>query len=63
LQQGEPLALRDQVGPGDPAAVAAHSKAKRSSILLGGGTKRREQRDIRGAKARWADYKRRKRQS
>jgi putative addiction module killer protein len=31
-------------------------------ILLGGGTKRRQQRDIEDAKARWADYKRRKRQ-
>lgn len=31
-------------------------------ILLGGGTKRRQQRDIDAAKARWADYKRRKRQ-
>jgi putative addiction module killer protein len=31
-------------------------------ILLGGGTKRRQQRDIEDAKARWADYKSRKRQ-
>jgi putative addiction module killer protein len=31
-------------------------------ILLGGGTKRRQQRDIEDAKARWADYKQRKRQ-
>lgn len=30
-------------------------------ILLGGGTKRRQQRDIDDAKARWSDYKRRKR--
>lgn len=30
-------------------------------ILLGGGTKRRQQRDIDDAKTRWADYKRRKR--
>ena len=29
-------------------------------ILLGGGTKRHQQRDIDDAKARWADYKRRK---
>jgi putative addiction module killer protein len=32
-------------------------------ILLGGGTKRRQQRDIQAAKACWADYKRRKRQA
>ncbi len=30
-------------------------------ILLGGGTKRRQQRDIDDAKVRWSDYKRRKR--
>ena len=30
-------------------------------ILLAGGTKRRQQRDIDAAKARWADYKDRKR--
>lgn len=29
-------------------------------ILLAGGTKRRQQRDIEAAQARWADYKRRK---
>ena len=32
-------------------------------ILLAGGTKRRQQRDIEAAQARWADYKRRKRQA
>ena len=31
-------------------------------ILLAGGTKKRQQRDIDAAKARWADYKRRKRE-
>lgn len=30
-------------------------------ILLAGGTKRRQQRDIEAAQERWADYKRRKR--
>ena len=30
-------------------------------ILLAGGTKKRQQRDIETAKARWADYKQRKR--
>lgn len=29
-------------------------------ILLGGGTKKRQQRDIEAAQASWADYKRRK---
>jgi putative addiction module killer protein len=29
-------------------------------ILLGGGTKRRRQKDIEEAKARWQDYKKRK---
>src|SRR5262245_43088910 len=32
-------------------------------ILLGGGTKRRQQRDIVDARCRWADYKQRKRRS
>ena len=31
-------------------------------ILLAGGTKKRQQRDIDAAKARWMDYKRRKRE-
>lgn len=30
-------------------------------ILLAGGTKRRQQKDIEAAQARWADYKKRKR--
>ena len=30
-------------------------------ILLAGGTKRRQQKDIEAAQARWSDYKRRKR--
>lgn len=29
-------------------------------ILLGGGTKKRQQHDIEDARARWAEYKRRK---
>jgi putative addiction module killer protein len=29
-------------------------------ILLGGGTKKRQEKDIRAAQAYWADYKRRK---
>ena len=31
-------------------------------ILLGGGTKRRQRQDIKTARGRWRDYKRRKRQ-
>jgi putative addiction module killer protein len=31
-------------------------------ILVGGGTKKRQQKDIETAQARWADYKQRKRQ-
>ena len=32
-------------------------------VLLGGGTKRRQQRDIETAQSRWADYRRRKKGS
>ena len=32
-------------------------------ILLGGGTKRRQQRDIEAAKGRWQEYKQRKRKN
>jgi putative addiction module killer protein len=32
-------------------------------ILLAGGTKKRQHRDIEAAKARWRDYKRRKKES
>jgi putative addiction module killer protein len=32
-------------------------------ILLAGGTKRRQQRDIETAQARWTDYKRRKQET
>jgi putative addiction module killer protein len=35
---------------------------ERLIILVGGGTKRRQQADIAAAQERWADYKRRKRQ-
>ena len=33
---------------------------ERLLILLGGGTKKRQQADVEAAQARWADYKRRK---
>jgi len=29
-------------------------------VLVGGGTKKRQSRDIEGAKERWSDYKKRK---
>jgi putative addiction module killer protein len=32
-------------------------------VLLGGGTKKRQQRDIEAAQGRWQDYKRRKKGS
>ena len=32
-------------------------------VLLGGGTKRRQQQDIETAQARWADYRRRKKEA
>jgi putative addiction module killer protein len=35
---------------------------ERLIILVGGGTKRRQQKDIETAQARWSDYKRRKKQ-
>lgn len=35
---------------------------ERLIILVAGGTKRRQQKDIETAQARWADYKRRKKQ-
>jgi putative addiction module killer protein len=35
---------------------------ERVVLLLGGGTKKRQQKDIAGALGRWQDYKRRKKQ-
>jgi putative addiction module killer protein len=35
---------------------------ERILILIGGGTKKRQNKDIQTAQARWADYKRRKKQ-
>ena len=53
-------AYRIDFGPG--YRVVYFGKATDTFILLlGGGTKKRQQRDIEVAKNRWQDYKRRKR--
>ncbi len=53
------LENRLDYGPGD--RVYFGRDGERLVILLAGGTKKRQQRDIDVAQARWADYKRRKR--
>lgn len=55
------LEYRIDFGPG--YRVYFGLDAETLVILLGGGTKKRQQRDIEAAKLRWDDYKRRKRQS
>ncbi|CCE07194.1 conserved hypothetical protein [Bradyrhizobium sp. STM 3843] len=49
--------LRIDRGPGYRVYFGWHGKAL--VILLGGGTKRRQQKDIEAALGRWRDYKRR----
>jgi putative addiction module killer protein len=49
---------RIDVGPG--YRIYLGKDGDRLIILLGGGTKKRQQKDIENAKACWADYKRRK---
>jgi putative addiction module killer protein len=49
---------RIDFGPGD--RVYFGRDGDRLVILLGGGTKKRQEKDIRVAQAYWADYKRRK---
>jgi len=46
------------VGPG--YRIYFGKDGEKLVILLGGGTKRRQQRDIKAAQASWQDYKRRK---
>ncbi len=46
------------VGPG--YRIYFGKDGEKLVILLGGGTKRRQQRDIKAAQANWQDYKRRK---
>jgi len=53
------LEFRIDFGPG--YRVYFGRDGDRLVILLAGGTKRRQDRDIASAKARWADYKARKR--
>ena len=50
--------LKIDFGPGYRAYFGRDGEA--IVILLAGGTKKRQQRDIEDAQARWADYKRRK---
>jgi putative addiction module killer protein len=52
--------LRLDFGPG--YRIYFGRDGERLVILLGGGTKRRQQADINAAHALWADYKRRKRE-
>ena len=49
------------VGPG--YRIYFGKDGERVVIILGGGTKKRQQRDINAAKAYWQDYKARKRKS
>ena len=54
------LEYRIDFGPG--YRIYFGKDGKRLVILLAGGTKKRQQRDIEAAKVRWEDYKQRKRQ-
>lgn len=45
---------------GDEPTVVEYVRGDRLIILLGGGTKQRQQADIERAKAMWAEYKTRK---
>lgn len=55
---GGVLECRIDYGPGYRVYLAREGNIL--VILLGGGTKQRQQRDIEDAHARWQDYKRRK---
>jgi putative addiction module killer protein len=52
------LEYRIDFGPG--YRVYFGKNGEHIVVLLGGGTKRRQERDIKLAQARWADYRRRK---
>jgi putative addiction module killer protein len=56
--RGGVLEYRVDFGPGYRIYFGREGNAV--IVLLGGGTKRGQQRDIADAQARWADYKRRK---
>ncbi|MGA7891607.1 MAG: type II toxin-antitoxin system RelE/ParE family toxin [Candidatus Sulfotelmatobacter sp.] len=51
---------RVDFGPG--YRIYLGKDGERMILLLGGGTKKRQQRDIENALSRWQDYKRRKKQ-
>ncbi|OQW55325.1 MAG: addiction module protein [Proteobacteria bacterium HN_bin10] len=55
------MEYRIDTGPGYRIYFARDGE--RLVILLAGGTKRRQEKDIEAAKARWSDYKKRKRGS
>mgnify|MGYP001447820310 FL=1 len=57
---GAGIQYRIDYGPG--YRIYFGRDGDRLVILLGGGTKKRQQDDIRGAQALWADYKRRKKE-
>ncbi len=56
----EVLECRKNVGPG--YRVYFGRDGDRLIILIGGGTKARQQRDIEGARELWQEYRRRKQQ-
>ena len=55
------LEMKLDFGPGFRIYLAREGESY--ILLLGGGTKRRQEKDIQAAKERWRDYKRRKRSS
>jgi putative addiction module killer protein len=57
---GGVLEYRIDFGPGYRIYLGRDGEA--IIILLGGGTKQRQQRDIAAAQERWIDYKRRKKE-
>jgi putative addiction module killer protein len=58
---GSVLEIRVDFGPG--YRIYFGRDGRELVILLGGGTKRHQQHDIEAALARWADYKRRKKEA
>ena len=54
------IELRIHIGPGYRIYLGRDGET--IIILLGGGTKQRQHRDIAAAQARWIDYKKRKKE-
>ena len=54
------MSYRINFGPG--YRIYFGKDGERLILLLGGGTKQRQQKDIAGALSRWQDYKQRKKQ-